>query len=428
MGSSGAGKTTLLDVLSGRKNTGEICGSMVVNGKIKNPEIFKRMMGYVEQFDTLAPRDTVREAVEFSAVLRLPRDTSTSQREKWVNTVLTMLELLPLQQTMIGNAEVPGLSFEQRKRVSIAVELAANPAILFLDEPTTGLDSRAAQVVLRCIKRVARSGRTVVCTIHQPSTVIFEAFDSLLLLRRGGQTVFFGDLGQNSQRLVSYLESIPNVAPKPIGSNPATWMLEVIGAGTSTTSNFVDFHAYYCNSGLLSVNAARLEALMGDVLALDDLETGNYIAVKASECSYMPGMGQGRGVFAFSEDSPRFKYNATYTMQFRALMYRFLLAYWRSPTYNFVRMVVSVVIALIFASTYADQQYSSDVDVISRVAVMYVTLLFIGIVGMKSVQPVILDERPAFYREMYCKMYDIRLYVFANTLVEVGLFIIIISI
>jgi ABC-type multidrug transport system ATPase subunit len=106
-----------------------------------------------------------------------------------------MLELVPLSDTLVGTEANGGMSFEQKKRVSIGVELAANPAILFLDEPTTGLDSRAAQVVIRNIKRVAASGRSIVCTIHQPSTIIFSAFDALLLLQRGGQTVFFGNLG-----------------------------------------------------------------------------------------------------------------------------------------------------------------------------------------------------------------------------------------
>jgi hypothetical protein len=217
---------------------------------------------------------------------------------------------------------------------------------------------------------------------------------------------------------VSYFESVPNVAPKPAGSNPATWMLEVIGAGTSgAMSNVIDFHAYYCSTTLCAVNAARLDALITDALSPDDVESGNLVVVKSAECGFLPVfLGPGKGP---TDDASNHKYNASYTTQFSVLMWRFLLAYWRSPTYNFVRMVVSVVIALIFSSTYADQKYSTDVDVISRVAVMYVTLLFMGIVGMKSVQPVILDERPAFYREMYCKMYDIKLYVIANTLVEV---------
>ena len=113
------------------------------------------------------PSHVAREAVEFSAALRLPREITSAVREEWVNSVLSMLELTPLENTMVGDRLSGGMSFEQKKRLSIAVELAANPAILFLDEPTTGLDSRSAQVVIRCIRRVASSGRSIVC--HPPS-------------------------------------------------------------------------------------------------------------------------------------------------------------------------------------------------------------------------------------------------------------------
>ena len=184
MGSSGAGKTTLLDVLAGRKNTGTIKGAISVNGSPKEEKSFRKVMAYVEQFDSLSPNDTAREAIEFSAWLRLPPDTPTESRLAWVESVIDMLELRPLENRLIGS-NASGFSFEQRKRLSIGVELAANPSILFLDEPTSGLDSRAAQVVIRSIKRVASSGRSVVCTIHQPSVFIFNSFESLLLLRRG---------------------------------------------------------------------------------------------------------------------------------------------------------------------------------------------------------------------------------------------------
>jgi ABC-type multidrug transport system ATPase subunit len=125
--------------------------------------------------------------------------------------VFETLELGPIADVIIGSPEEGGMSFEQKKRVSIGVELAANPSLLFLDEPTTGLDSRAALVVIRCIKRVASTGRTVVCTIHQPSTSIFNAFDNLLLLKKGGQTVYFGPLGENSSELINYFQGIPGV-------------------------------------------------------------------------------------------------------------------------------------------------------------------------------------------------------------------------
>ena len=112
-------------------------------------------------------------------------------------------------------------------------------------------------------------------------------------------------------------------------------------------------------------------------------------------------------------------FNTTHWTQFKLLTYRFHLAYWRSPTYNFVRVVVSILIALIFSSTYAQQEYTTDVDVIARVAVVYISAMFMGVVNMKSVQPVILEERPAFYREQFSKLYDVKLYVLAATVVEI---------
>lgn len=116
------------------------------------------------------------------------------------------------------------------------------------------------------------------------------------------------------------------------------------------------------------------------------------------------------------------KYNASVLLQFQQLMYRAQLSYWRSPSYNFVRMMICAVVGLIFSSTYANQNYSSDVDTISRCAVIYMTTLFCGVIGMMSVQPVIFAERPAFYREQFSDMYDVRLYTLATTIVEVRLF------
>jgi ABC-type multidrug transport system ATPase subunit len=134
MGSSGAGKTTLLDVLAGRKNTGIIRGNMYVNGHLKEESsFFRKIMAYVEQFDSLNPSDTIEEAVEFSAALRLPFQTSSENRNAWVKSIIEMLELKYIKNNIIGSVS-SGLSFEQRKRVSIGLELVSNPSILFLDE------------------------------------------------------------------------------------------------------------------------------------------------------------------------------------------------------------------------------------------------------------------------------------------------------
>eukprot|EP00804_Cyclotella_cryptica_P015639 CCRYP_003633-RD/>CCRYP_003633-RD protein AED:0.25 eAED:0.25 QI:406/1/0.87/1/0.85/0.87/8/0/1055 len=188
MGSSGAGKTTLMDVLSLRKQSGEVTGEVYLNGFPQDPDAFRRCAGYVEQFDTQSPQLTIRETVEFSAKMRLDESIPMETKQKFVDQVLEMLELDSQADLLVGSDSMGGLSFEQKKRLSIAVELAANPSILFLDEPTSGLDARAAGIVMRGMRRIADSGIAVVATIHQPSVAIFNSFDNLLLLKAGGET------------------------------------------------------------------------------------------------------------------------------------------------------------------------------------------------------------------------------------------------
>jgi len=220
-------------VLAGRKNTGVVEGKIMVNGSTPTKTEFARVTGYVEQFDSLLPTDTVRETLLFAAHLRLPADISAEIKRRIVEEVLDILDLTPIGDRVLGNRQNLGLSPSQLKRVNIGCELVANPAVLFLDEPTTGLDSRAAQTVMRVVRRIARSGRSVICTIHQPSAELFYLFDRLVLLASGGYQMYFGDLGTRSKRFVKYLESVPKVQPIPHRVNPASWMLEELGVGVA---------------------------------------------------------------------------------------------------------------------------------------------------------------------------------------------------
>ncbi|KAG2766844.1 hypothetical protein Pcac1_g21749 [Phytophthora cactorum] len=226
MGSSGAGKTTLMDVIAGRKTGGKIQGKILLNGHPANDLAIRRCTGYCEQMDIHSDSATVREALIFSAMLRQDASISTAQKMESVEECIELLELGPIADKIIR-----GSSTEQMKRVTIGVELAAQPSIIFMDEPTSGLDARSAKLIMNGVRKIADSGRTIVCTIHQPSTEVFNLFDSLLLLRRGGRMVFFGELGEDSKNLINYFEAYPEVNPIKPGYNPATWMLECIGAG-----------------------------------------------------------------------------------------------------------------------------------------------------------------------------------------------------
>jgi ATP-binding cassette subfamily G (WHITE) protein 2 (PDR) len=147
-----------------------------------------------------------------------------------------------------------GLNVEQRKRLTIGVELVAKPdLLLFLDEPTSGLDSQTAWYILTLIRKLADNGQAILCTIHQPSAVLFQRFDRLLLLTRGGQTVYFGDIGENSRTLVDYFEN-GGATPCDPERNPAEWMLEVIGAAPGATAARDWVQAWKDSSGFVVVN------------------------------------------------------------------------------------------------------------------------------------------------------------------------------
>ncbi|GAA5941325.1 hypothetical protein JCM3775_001542 [Rhodotorula graminis] len=226
LGASGAGKSTLLNTLAGR-SPGVVRGTIRVDGVAPDSD-FYRNTGYVEQFDLHDDRSSVREALEFSALLRQDASIPDADKLAYVDHVLDLLDLSHLQDAIIGTPSA-GLNAEQRKRLTIAVEVVSRPAILFCDEPTTGLDTKSALRVVKLLRRLARTGLAVICTIHQPSAETFGIFDDLLLLQRGGKQVYFGA----RKDAVSYFSRDPNVneADAPSFTNPADFLLDVSKTG-----------------------------------------------------------------------------------------------------------------------------------------------------------------------------------------------------
>lgn len=233
-GASGAGKTTLLDVLANRVRTGVVGGDIFTNGLPRDAS-FQRRIGYVQQQDLHLETATVREALVFSALLRQPATVRKEEKLRTVEEVIDLLEMKPYAEAVIG---VPGegLNVEQRKRLTIGVELAAKPDLLFfLDEPTSGLDSQTAWSILLLLRKLTNHGQAILCTIHQPSAMLFQQFDRLLLLAAGGRTVYFGDIGENSKTMTHYFEHY-GAEQCAVDDNPAEWMLRVIGAAPGTTA------------------------------------------------------------------------------------------------------------------------------------------------------------------------------------------------
>ncbi|KAL9165231.1 hypothetical protein ABFS82_06G157600 [Erythranthe guttata] len=381
MGVSGAGKTTLMDVLAGRKTGGYIEGEIRISGYPKNQETFARVSGYCEQNDIHSPHVTVYESLLYSAWLRLPADM-------FVEEVMELVELNSLRGSLVGLPGVDGLSTEQRKRLTIAVELVANPSIIFMDEPTSGLDARAAAIVMRAVRNTVDTGRTVVCTIHQPSIDIFESFDELFLMKRGGQVIYAGALGTNSQLLVEYFESIPGVLKITYGYNPATWMLEVSSSAVETQLG-IDFAEAYSNSSLHSKNL--------------ELNKKLSIPEQGSHDLYFPT-----------------KYSQPFLVQFNACFWKQHWSYWRNPQYNVIRFFMTTVIGIIFGVIFWDKgdKILKEQDLSNLMGAMYAAVLFLGGTNTSAVQSVVAIERTVFYRERAAGMFSALPYAFAQVSVE----------
>ncbi|GMH17672.1 hypothetical protein Nepgr_019513 [Nepenthes gracilis] len=389
MGVSGAGKTTLMDVLAGRKTGGYIEGNITISGYPKKQETFARISGYCEQNDIHSPFVTVHESLLYSAWLRLSPDVDAETRKMFVEEVMELVELNPIRGALVGLPGVSGLSTEQRKRLTIAVELVANPSIIFMDEPTSGLDARAAAIVMRTVRNTVDTGRTVVCTIHQPSIDIFEAFDELFLLKRGGQEIYVGPLGRYSCHLIKYFEALPGVQKITDGYNPATWMLEVTTPAQELALG-VDFTELYQNSDLYRRNKALIQELSTPRPGTKDL--------------YFPT-----------------QYSQSFLIQTMACLWKQSWSYWRNPPYTAVRFLFTTFIALMFGSMFWDlgKKYDTQLNLFNSMGSMYAAVLFLGIQNASSVQPVVSIERTVFYRERAAGMYSALPYAFAQVLIEI---------
>ncbi|CAH1451956.1 unnamed protein product [Lactuca virosa] len=378
-----------MDVLAGRKTGGYIEGSITISGYPKKQETFARIAGYCEQTDIHSPHVTVFESLQYSAWLRLPPEVDSATRQMFVEEVMELVELVPLREALVGLPGVNGLSTEQRKRLTIAVELVANPSIIFMDEPTSGLDARAAAIVMRTVRNTVDTGRTVVCTIHQPSIDIFDAFDELFLLKRGGEEIYVGPLGRHSSHLIKYFEEIDGVHKIKDGYNPATWMLEVTSASQEAILG-VNFAEVYKNSELYKSNKEMIKESSKPIPGSSDIQFHT-------------------------------QYSQSFWTQCMACLWKQHWSYWRNPPYTAVRFMFTTFIALMFGTIFWDMgsKREKKQDLFNAMGSMYAAILFIGVQNATSVQPVVSIERTVFYRERAAGMYSALPYAFGQVVIEI---------
>ncbi|KAI9900489.1 hypothetical protein N3K66_004751 [Trichothecium roseum] len=390
MGASGAGKTTLLDVLAARKNIGVISGDMLIDGSKPGKE-FQRSTSYAEQLDLHEPTQTVREALRFSAELRQPFQTPMPERHAYVEEIIALLEMEDFADAIIGSPE-HGLTVEERKRVTIGVELAAKPELLlFLDEPTSGLDSQSAFNIVRFLKKLAAAGQAILCTIHQPNAALFENFDRLLLLERGGRTVYFGDIGKDARVLRAYLKS--HGAEAAPTDNVAEYMLEAIGAGSTPRVGDRAWSDVWEDSAEFANTKEAIRRMKSERLATV-AEARSSVNSKELEKEYA---------------SP-------FTHQVKVVVSRMFRAYWRSPNYLFTRLFNHLIVAILTGLTYL-QLDDSRSSLQYKVFVMFQVTVLPALI-ITQVEIMFHIKRALFFRESSSKMYSSTVFCASMILAE----------
>jgi ATP-binding cassette subfamily G (WHITE) protein 2 (SNQ2) len=360
MGASGAGKTTLLNTLSQRQTVGVVKGDMLVDGKPLGLD-FQRNTGFCLQGDLHDTTQTVREAIEFSALLRQEASVPRAEKLAYVDQIIDLLELNDLQDVIISC-----LGVEQRKRLTIGVELAAKPSLLlFLDEPTSGLDSASAYSIVRFLKKLSHAGQAIVCTIHQPSSVLIEQFDMVLALNPGGNTLYFGPIGKNGEDVVRYFAERGAVCPPE--KNVAEFILETAARphrkpdGTKVNWN---------KEWVESKEAQKV---------LSDIEEFKRVRLEESANDNSSTTAQSKTFAA-----------PTY-VQCIELTKRMFKQLWRDPSYIYGKIFVSIVVAIFNGFTFW-QLGDSIQDMQNRLFTVFL---------MVTVPPTIVNAVvPKFYQNM----------------------------
>ncbi|PWY89778.1 ATP-binding cassette transporter [Aspergillus heteromorphus CBS 117.55] len=388
MGVSGAGKTTLLDVLAKRVSIGVVTGDMLVDGKPLDSS-FQRKTGYVQQQDLHLATSTVREALRFSALLRQPKSVSKSDKHKHVEEVIEMLNMQDFASAIVGTPG-EGLNVEQRKLLTIGVELAAKPALLiFLDEPTSGLDSQSSWAICSFLRKLADHGQAVLSTIHQPSALLFQEFDRLLFLAKGGRTVYFGDIGPQSSTLLDYFEANGARACGP-SENPAEYMLEIIGAGASGKAT-KDWPAAWQASQEIKDVYKEIERIQNERSSTPD-----------------------------SEDnvSQKGEYAMPFSNQLWHVTRRVFQQYWREPAYVWAKLALATAASLFIGFTFfkPDSTLQGFQDVLFSAFML--TSIFSTLV--QQIMPKFVVQRSLYeVRERPSKAYSWAAFLVSNVLVEI---------
>uniref|UniRef100_A0A8C3UFL3 ABC transporter domain-containing protein n=1 Tax=Catharus ustulatus TaxID=91951 RepID=A0A8C3UFL3_CATUS len=335
LGPTGSGKSSLLDVLAARKDPAGLSGEVLIDG-IPQPPNFKCISGYVVQDDVVMGTMTVRENLQFSAALRLPSSISIKEKEERVTQIINELGLSKVADAKVGTELIRGVSGGERKRTNIGMELITEPPVLFLDEPTTGLDASTANAVLILLKKLSRRGRTIIFSIHQPRYSIFKLFDSLTLLA-SGKVLYHGP----AKHALEYFSSI-GYECEPF-NNPADFFLDVINGDSTAVAASKEDHRP------VGTGKDNVDSNVVDVLHQKYLSSSLYQSTKEALGKVEFGRGSKQRL---SKKGHEITYANGFLTQLYWVSKRSLKNLIRNPQASIAQIAVTVILALVVGAIF----------------------------------------------------------------------------
>ncbi|KAL3845616.1 hypothetical protein ACJIZ3_003019 [Penstemon smallii] len=387
LGPSGSGKSTLLNTLAGRVHHGHgLSGTVLFNNRKLSKSVLKRT-GFVAQDDVLYPHLTVRETLVFCSLLRLPSKIPKIDKIAVAESVISELGLSKCEDTIIGNSFIRGISGGERKRVSIAHEMLVDPSLLILDEPTSGLDATAAYRLVATLGKLAAKGKTVVTSVHQPSSRVYQMFDDLLVLAEG-RCIYFG----KGNEAMGYFESVGYTPSFPM--NPADFLLDLA-------------------NGVCQLDGAteKEKPIVRQTLVSS---YNNLLAPKVKmACMVSPIMVPNQRTVVGNSDN---KYHAcmndlsTWFNQFTILMQRNLKER-KHETFNSLRVFQVITASLLAGFMWWHSDYR---DVQDRLGLLFFISIFWGVFPSFNAVFAFPQERAIFMKERASGMYTLSSYFMAR--------------
>ncbi|EGZ21813.1 ABC transporter-like protein [Phytophthora sojae] len=381
MGPSGCGKTTLLDILADRISSGTIEGNISLNGEARNAKTFRAVSSYVAQEDSLLGSFTVLETLEMAARLSLPNAVTHHEIVERVQTVIDEMGLRVCEHTLIGDIFRKGISGGQKRRVSIAIELLSEPSVLLLDEPTSGLDSASTYNVMQFVSKLCKENKTVICTIHQPSSLVYEMFTNVVILT-AGETVYFGPREQILDHFTASGYSCP------MYMNPAEYFISLVNS---------DFEGHADIKKL--VNSFSSSSIAQSIVQkIDEDAAGVHNA------------------------APVIPVKPSALRQFVVLMQRNSLNNVRNPGIYWVRLAMYTMLSFMVGTMYLSTNDDiSEEDMIPLLFYVQAFLVFMSV----AVLPFFIEQRAVFMRERANSGLNVFSYVVANFIATLpGIFLI----